>query len=139
MACVQCKLHQKGEFGQRNSRCAQHFFIPTCSLTASSPQLAVMEKVPCRFHVPAEVKQSHTTLHTLPGAQALPPGTTGCENRGCRWSWPCRVHSLCLSRQEHDAAELPSHTSSFHAPSCLQLVRNGFGDALNAQVLTTGA
>lgn len=52
-------------------------FHPYMLLTASSPHCQ------SRFHWgPAAVKQSHTTLHTLPGAQCLPPGTTGCESRG---------------------------------------------------------
>lgn len=48
------------------------------------------------------------------------------------------VHSSASVGQESGAAELPSHTSDFHASERLQLRRNCFGAALNAVILTAG-
>lgn len=109
-------------------------FHPYMLLTASSPHCQ------SRFHWgPAAVKQSHTTLHTTARGTVPPSWNNRVWKQGCGRSSPRRAHSLCLSTDEPDATELPSHVSSLYAPSCSQLVRNGFGDAFNAQILSTGA
>ena len=134
--CVRCKLHQEDESGQRNSRCAQPFLIPTHSLTASSPpwQLSVhlgasKAALPC----------AHCQGHSPSPLERV------VKAEECGWSrgvWMVLamhgVHSSASAGQESSAAELPSRTSDFHAPSCLQLGRNCFGAALNAGILTAG-
>lgn len=108
------------ESAQRNSRYAQPFLIPICSLAASS--------------LPWQL--STTSIEVHPGAHKAAPPCTHCQGHSPSWlkgavpalradgAADAQPALLCLGGAESRAPEMPSHTSDFHAPSCLQLGRN---------------